>query len=125
MATSKQGGLAAIDDIVGDAIAELARGGHAGSRILTQREVEAGDERTVLCERDAGRCQSRCRSMPKPMPVVAKASAESLKRALCGPLWPRTTEVAESNNQEMLAGVDLTQRVYFKGRGTLRQAESS
>ena len=41
------------------------------------------------------------------------------------PLWPRTTEVAESNNQEMLAGVDLTQRVYFKGRGTLRQAESS
>ena len=43
MATSKQGGLAAIDDIVGDAIAELARGGHAGSRILTQREVEAGE----------------------------------------------------------------------------------
>ena len=81
-----------MDDLVGDAIAELAREGHAGSRILTQREIDAGDERTVLCERDAGRCQSRCRWW-------RKVSAESLKRALCGPLWPRTTEVAESNNQ--------------------------
>ena len=85
MATSKQGGLAAIDDIVGDAIAELARGGHAGSRILTQREVEAGDERTVLCERDAGRCQSRCRSMPKPMPVVAEGERGVFKAGALRP----------------------------------------
>ena len=49
-----------MDDLVGDAIAELDEM-DTPPVAFSPSEIDASDERTFLCERVAGRCQSRCR----------------------------------------------------------------